>query len=505
MDDAEAPLLSATGLSKHFDGVQALRGAQFDLAPGEVHALMGENGAGKSTFGKILAGALRPDSGRILLAGRPFAPANPRLAQRAGVAMIFQELDLFPTLSVAENIAIGNHACDEGALAPRDRLDRFCRPFLDRVGLTVPARRLVGELPIGQQQLVAIARALSMEARILVMDESTSALSEDAAENLFRVIEQLKSTGVAIIYVSHKMDEIFRVCDRVTVLRDGEHIGTRRVAGTGMDELIRMMVGRDVNRRLTNASHVTPEVLLEARRVTTGVLRSVSFTLRRGEVLGLAGLVGAGRTELGRALFGLDRLRGGRFLLGGRPFAPTGPRGAMRRGVGFVPEDRKDMGLMMQMAVKENLTLATLHRKQFGGVIDFGAENADYEAMRESTRLKTATPNHPVASLSGGNQQKVLLGRWLMLDPDLVFLDDPTRGVDVGAKEDIYGLVEALAAAGKGVLMVSSELPELLRCCDRILVLNQGRLTADLVAGSTSQEEIMHFAAAPTTPLPRTG
>lgn len=505
MKHPSQPFLTANGLTKHFDGVQALKDARFELLPGEVHALMGENGAGKSTFGKILAGVLRPDSGSITLDGKPFRPSNPQRAQEAGVAMIFQELDLFPELTVGENIAIGNHSFRESLWSRHKELECFCRPYLNQVGLHLHTRKLVADLPIGQQQLLAIARALSMQAKILVMDESTSSLTDDTAENLFRLIGQLKNSGVATIYVSHKMDEIFRVCDRVTVLRDGQYIGTRTTKDTDADELIHMMVGRQVNMELDHSSHIGTQELFEANSISTRRLNAISFSLNRGEVLGLAGLVGAGRTEVGRAIFGLDPLQSGEMKLRGQKFTPSGPRNAMRYAVGFVPEDRKSMGLMMQMSVKENMTVATLFQKQRFGIVDSAAENTDYEALRIDTKLKTATPNHAISTLSGGNQQKTLLARWLMLAPEIVFLDDPTRGVDVGAKEDIYGLIEKLASEGRGVIMVSSELSELLRCCDRILVLNEGQLTADLSSQETSQAEIMHYAATPLAQLQAAG
>ena len=494
-------ILTAEGVSRQFGGVQALADARFELYAGEIHALVGENGAGKSTLGKILAGVIRADRGTLTLDGAPFAPSSPRESQTAGLAMIFQELDLFPELTVAENMVIGNHACREGGWVHRAALSEFCTPFLEQVRLDVALSQNVGDLPISHQQLVAIARALSMQARIIVMDESTSSLPEDAADNLFELMSALKARGVSIIYVSHKMDEIFRVCDRVTVLRDGAYVGTRVTAETSMDELIRMMVGRPVDRRLRNRSHRRDEVLLAVDSLSTAALTDVGFTLRRGEVIGLAGLVGSGRTEIGRALFGLDRRLGGSIAIAGTPHTPSSPRQAMDSSVGLVPEDRKRMGLMMQMAVRENMTLASLYRRQRGGFVRWNSEKVAYDGMHAGTRLKTASPTHPVSSLSGGNQQKVLLGRWLMLDPDILFLDDPTRGVDVGAKEDIYGLIENLAANGKSVLMVSSELPELLRCCDRILVLNQGCVTAELVSDQTDQEEIMHFAATPLTQL----
>ncbi len=488
-------LLRAEGISKHFGGVYALRNASFSMRAGEVHALVGENGAGKSTFGKILAGVVKPDEGNLFLNDMAFRPGNPREAQQHGIAMIFQELDLFPNLSVAENIAATNLAIREGTLVRRSQLESFCQPFLDQVGLRVPPGRMVGELPMGRQQLVAIARALSMNARILVMDESTSSLTDEAVEVLFKVIEKLKAAGVSIIYVSHKMDEIFRICDRATVLRDGEYVGTRDLADSSIDEIIAMMVGREVDRTQRTPSSATDEVLLEVDGFTTPKIRHVSFAVHRGEVLGIAGLVGSGRAEIGEALFGLRPVLSGSVTLKGRPYRPRRPREAMDEGFGLVPRDRKTMGLMMQMSVRENAVLSRLPRLQQAGFVRRNEEREQFHDIARRTRLKAADPRHPVSTLSGGNQQKVLLGRWLMVDPDILFLDDPTRGVDVGAKNDIYTLIEGLAAGGKAVLMVSSELPELLRCCDRILVMNGGEAVAMLDAATTSQEEIMSYAA----------
>ncbi|MFT5121424.1 MAG: ABC-type sugar transport system ATPase subunit [Kiritimatiellia bacterium] len=495
-------LLVAEGVKKQFGGVRALVDGAFTLIAGEVHAIMGENGAGKSTLGKILAGVFPASAGTLLLDGQPFAPTNPRQAQQLGVAMIFQELDLFPHLSIAENIVAANLAYKEGVFAKRAAMDAFCRPFLDKVGLLAPSNTLVAKLPMGDQQLVAIARALSMDARIIVMDESTSALTEDAVENLFGVIRDLKSMGVSVIYVSHKMEEIFAICDHVTVLRDGVTVGSHPTADTTMDELIRLMVGRPIDRNAHAPSHKTGKEVLRFESVSTHALRQVCFGLHQGEVLGIAGLVGSGRTEIGQALFGLDAIVSGAMWLNGQAYTPGAPGQAIAQGVGLVPEDRKTMGLMMQMSVRENATLSALSRRgnratdlTQNGFVRRTAEAELDQRIAKSTRLKAADPRAPVSHLSGGNQQKVLLGRWLMVDPEVLFLDDPTRGVDVGAKEDIYTLIEELAAKGTSVIMVSSELPELLRCCDRILVMNQGRLVGEFDAREADQESIMHLAA----------
>lgn len=488
------PCLAVENLAKSYDGVAALISASFKIHPGEVHALMGENGAGKSTLARIVAGVTGPDSGTIVLDGQRVSFAGPRDAQRCGVGIIHQELDLFPNLSVGENIVIGNLRFAEGSLASPRAIGAFCAPFLAQVGLEVSPATLVSELPIAQQQLVAIARAVSMDCRVLLMDEPSSALSDDATERLFAVITALKVQGVAIVYVSHKMDEIFRLCDRVTVLRDGRSIATLALAETNRAELIRLMVGRPVDLSARTMRNIGGDALLDATGLTTRKLRGVSFQLRRGEVLGIAGLVGAGRSELGAALAGLDRLERGTMLLRGAPYAPRSPADAQARGVALLPEDRKLQGLMLSMSVQENAGMATLATHSRAGFVDRACERAALAPIADRLALKCASPDIGVSTLSGGNQQKALLARWLLADPDLLFLDDPARGVDIGAKEDIYAIIDALAAAGKGVVLASSELPELLRCCDRILVLRDGALTATFDAGEASQEAIMAAA-----------
>ncbi len=487
-------LFLAENIAKHFGGIAALSAARLELAAGEVHALMGENGAGKSTLARICAGSLRPDAGRIELAGQDVILADPLDAQRLGIGIIYQELDLFPHLTVGENLVIGNLNFAEGAFARPKAIAEFCRPLLAQAGLTVDCATWVSSLSIAQQQLLAIARALSMNCRILFMDEPTSALSEDAAERLFEVIALLKARGVAIVYVSHKMDEIFRLSDRVTVLRDGKTIGTRATASTDRAELIRMMVGRDLDSAARSIKPADQAVSLAVENLTTRKLKDVSFELHRGEVLGIAGLVGAGRSELGAALFGIDPVHNGRILLKGQEFRPASPSDAQRRGMGLVPEDRKLQGLMLQMSVKENATLSVLSRVSRWGLLSAGAEKTLFDPAAQRLRLKPASPDLPVGKLSGGNQQKVLLARAIFADPDFLFLDDPARGIDVAAKEDIYRLISELAASGKSILLASSELPELMRCADRILVLREGRVTGMFPASDATQEAIMAAA-----------
>ncbi len=486
-------LLKAEQISKHYGGAAALRNAWFSLRAGEVHALMGENGAGKSTLARILAGAARPDSGAIFIHGERVQWNTPLDAQRAGVAMISQELDLFPSLSIGENLVIGNLCFGPKSFVGARRIEEFCRPYLDQVGLKRPAAAALAQLSVGEMQLVAIARALSLNARVILMDEPTSSLFEDAVERLFRLIKRLKSSGVAVAFVSHKMDEIFRICDRVTVLRDGETVGVRDIGAASPREIIRMMAGRDVN--VSKKSDRAPgPVLLQARNLSTRKLKQVCFELRRGEVLGVAGLVGSGRSELGAALFGLDRITGGELRLNGRPFRPRSPHDAIRQGVGLLPEDRKLQGLMMQMSALENSSIGALSRMRRFGFVRHAEERRQVAPLWARLNLKCGAPSLPVAALSGGNQQKALLARWLLLSPDVLFLDDPARGIDVSAKEDIYGIIDELARQGKGVILVSSELPELLRCSDRILVLNNGRLSAAFDAASAAQEAILAAA-----------
>ncbi len=488
-------LLAVENINKHYGGVAALKDAHFTLRAGEVHALMGENGAGKSTLAKIIAGSVNPDTGRILIDGETVSVTSPLDAQRLGISVIYQELDLFPHLTVAENIVIGNLEFESRALVNFQALDRFCEPLLKQVGLRCSPRRSLASLSIGEMQLVAIARALSMNARVIVMDEPTSSLFEDGVSTLFRLIADLKQRGVAIVYVSHKMDEIYRICDRATVLLDGVTVGTRTLADTSIDELIRMMVGRELQQTETSSRENAGDVVLSVSKLTTGKLRDVGFILKKGEVLGIAGLVGAGRSELGAALFGLDPWISGEIRLHGRSIQPRSAREAMNLGIGLLPEDRKLQGLMMQMSILENSSLPVLGKLQIFGWIRRASEVASVTPVFESLRLKSRSYGASVNSLSGGNQQKVLFAKCLLAEPDVLFLDDPTRGIDIGAKHDIYQLIAELAAQSKSIILVSSELPELLRCCDRILVMKQGCVNATFDAETATQEAIMSAAS----------
>jgi len=492
-----AALIEAAGITKRYGGAWALRGAGFALERGQVHALVGENGAGKSTLAKIAAGVVAPDSGTLRIDGREVRFSNPIEAQRAGVAIIFQELDLFPHLTVGENIVARNLRFGERWLARPREIERFAAPFLEAAGLRVSPRRLLAGLSIGQMQLVAIARALSLEARAIVMDEPTSSLFGDAAERLFGLIGELQRRGVAVVYVSHKMDEIFRVADRITVLRDGETVGTHAVADTNMNEIVRMMVGRSgegAEAGFASADNAAAPPLLEADSLTSRKLKGVSFTVGRGEVLGIAGLVGAGRSELGRALVGLDRLDSGALRLNGKAVHPLSPRHAMRLGIAPLPEDRKLEGLMMQMPIMDNGSLAVVGRLAPSGFVRRANEAAAMRPWFDALALRAPDWQAPVSALSGGNQQKVLLARFLAADPEVLFLDDPSRGVDIGAKSDIHRIIREFAARGRAVVLVSSELSELLACSDRILVLREGQVAANFGRGAATEEKIMAAA-----------
>ncbi len=490
-------ILELRQIEKRYGGVRALQEAGFSLFTGEVHALMGENGAGKSTLAKIVSGAVNADAGHMWVDGFPVSIRGPRDAQRLGIGMIYQELDLFPHLTVGENIAIGNDRFRERGLVRRRDLDRFAEAAMAQVGLLCSPRCEVRSLSIGEKQLVAIARALSMEARIILMDEPTSSLFDDAAERLFQVIAGLKQRGVAIVYVSHKMDEVFRISDRVTVMRDGKTVGTHRIDQVAPTDLIRMMIGREWQQRERTAAISSDDVVLSFCEVSSKKLRSVSFELRAGEVLGVAGLLGSGRSEIGAALIGLDRCESGQVKLRGRVFSIKSVKQALHGGVRWLPEDRKLDGLMMRMSILENATISDLDTLSSAGFVEQARELDVSLACFEALSLKANSVHRAVGTLSGGNQQKVLLSRCLLGRPSVLFLDDPTRGIDVGAKEDVYRIIGQLAGQGAGILFVSSELPELLRLCDRILVMREGAIAADLIAGNTTQEEVLTFATQP--------
>jgi ribose transport system ATP-binding protein len=487
--------MSVRGVSKEFPGVQALMGIDLDLRGGEVHAIVGENGAGKSTLMKILAGIYQPDAGSLLVDGRTVHISSPRHAMALGIGMIHQELNLAPNLSVAENIFLGRAPMRFGLVDWR-RLDLQTRSLLDRLAIDLDGRAAVEDLSVARQQMVEIAKALSLNARVIIMDEPTSALTERETATLFRIIGRLKAEGVAVAYISHRLEEIFRVADRVTVLRDGRLVSSARVADTTPAQLISLMVGRELTALFPKESVEVGAPVLEVRRLSrAGVLHDVSFVLHQREILGLAGLVGAGRTELVRAIFGVDPIDGGEVLIDGKVVKIHGPREAIQLGLGFVTEDRKLHGLVLGMTVRENATLASLANVGRFGFIDFARERAMAADYVRQLDIRTPTVEQEVNNLSGGNQQKVVVAKWLATRPRILILDEPTRGIDVGAKAEVHALMSRLAVAGVSILMISSELPEILGMSDRILVVRQGRISAEFSRQEASQEKIMAAAA----------
>jgi len=484
------PVLEARNISKRFQGTQALRNVSFTLEKGEVHALMGENGAGKSTLAKILAGVVMADEGEIFVGGEKVLVDHPLRAQQLGIGIVFQELDLFPHLTVAENIAIANPAAHENVVVRKRNLGAWCSTYLKEVKLDVSPDRILGDLSIGQVQRVAIARALSLNSRVLLLDEPTSSLTEDGVESLFELIDHLKRDGVSFVYVSHKMAEVQRIADRVTVLRDGMFVGTRQASQLSPDDLITMMVGRSLDRNERPARDSRPDVVLEVRGLSTSFLSEIDFQLHAGEVLGVAGLVGAGRSELGATLFGLRKRLSGTIQLNGRVFYPDSPSDAIQMGLCLLPEDRRSQGIFPQMSVRENASIAVLRRLGKGW---FRKETEGVAELQKRLGV-SASPDVAISSLSGGNQQKIILARWLLAEPTLLFLHDATRGIDVAAKEQIYTIVDELAAQRKGVILVSSELAELWRCCDRILVLQEGRQAGIVATADSSQEDVLRLA-----------
>jgi ribose transport system ATP-binding protein len=487
--------MSVRGVSKEFPGVQALMGIDLDLRGGEVHAIVGENGAGKSTLMKILAGIYQPDAGSLLVDGRTVHISSPRHAMALGIGMIHQELNLAPNLSVAENIFLGRAPMRFGLVDWR-RLDLQTRSLLDRLAIDLDGRAAVEDLSVARQQMVEIAKALSLNARVIIMDEPTSALTERETATLFRIIGRLKAEGVAVAYISHRLEEIFRVADRVTVLRDGRLVSSSRVADTTPAQLISLMVGRELTALFPKESVEVGGPVLEVRRLSrAGVLHDVSFVLHQREILGLAGLVGAGRTELVRAIFGVDPIDGGEVLIDGKVVKIHGPREAIQLGLGFVTEDRKLHGLVLGMTVRENATLASLANVGRFGFIDFARERAMAADYVRQLDIRTPTVEQEVNNLSGGNQQKVVVAKWLATRPRILILDEPTRGIDVGAKAEVHALMSRLAVAGVSILMISSELPEILGMSDRILVVRQGRISAEFSRQEASQEKIMAAAA----------
>ena len=487
-------VLTMEGISKQFPGVRALSDVQLRTRKGTVHALMGENGAGKSTLMKCLIGMYVPDSGTITFKGERLHITNTHQALSKGISMIHQELSPVPEMTVAENIYLGREPTTWYGLVDKRKMNRVATELLDRLKIKIKPSAKMRDLSIANTQLVEIAKAVSYDSDLIIMDEPTSAITEAEVEGLFNIIRSLRAQGRAIIYISHKMDEIFKITDEVTVFRDGQYIGTDATAGLTHGRLIEKMVGRTLTDMFHKETVDSGPIFLEVENLSGKGFRNVSFQVRRGEILGVAGLIGAGRTELMEGVFGVTRTHGGTTKVSGKQVTIKSPADAIRNGMALLTEDRKLTGLYLNASVRENMFIANIKRYLFGPFVRFGKIEKDCTTMRDLMRIKTPSLMQLVKYLSGGNQQKVLISRWLLTEPDLLILDEPTRGIDVGAKSEIYRLMTEFVRSGKAIIMISSELPEILGMSDRIIVMHEGDKAGELSRAEATQEKILHLA-----------
>lgn len=502
MPDASAPdvpLISARGISKSFAAIEVLRDVDLDLRPGEIHALLGENGAGKSTFAKILAGVHRPTRGTLALNGEPVEVPNPIAAQRLGITLIHQEPISFPDLSVAENLVLGRTRGSPLAPVPWIGIGREARRLMDLLGVRIDVSRPMRGLSIADQQMVEIARALASDSRLIIMDEPTAPLTPKEVETLFGIARRLRDEGRTIVFISHRLEEVRQLCDRVTIFRDGNKIATEDIANLSDSDIIRLMIGRPLREYMKKQGTTIGDVALKVEHLSlTGLFNDISFEVRKGEIVGLGGLVGAGRTDVARALFGVAPAESGTVTIDGKAVVVSDPSGAIGLGLAFVPEDRATAGIFRTLSVEENITAAVPRQIAPGGVIRRALEKTLASDSVRKLRIRLASLRQPIGELSGGNQQKAILARWLLTDPSVLILDEPTRGIDIGVKAEFYDMIGELAASGRAILLISSELPELLALCDRVLVMSEGRLTADIPRADATQESIMQ-AAVPRT------
>jgi ABC-type sugar transport system ATPase subunit len=493
----EMNILEMQNIHKNFGGIYALKNVNFNVKKGEIHALMGENGAGKSTLMKILIGMFAPNKGEIFLNNKKVQFNCIKDALENGIAMIFQEFNISPYMTVAENIYLGREPGNKNFKFSVDykKMNEDTTKLLEKIGVEISPEQKVGELPVAKIQLVEIAKALSFNSRIIIMDEPTSALSNKEIENLFSIIKALKQQGITVIYISHKLDEIFKICDRVTVLRDGEYIGTQEIVKTNQSELIKMMVGREIKELFPKKEAAVSDVVLEVKNLKReGEFEDISFQLRKGEILGLAGLMGAGRTEVVEAIFGYRKLDKGEIYIKGKKAVIRRPEDAIRHGIVLVPEDRKRLGLILTMSVNDNIILSALKKCIKRIFIQRKIEQKSVAELSDLLQIKMYNSKQVSSSLSGGNQQKVVVARTLFANPDIIILDEPTRGIDVKTKSEIHLLMSELACQGKAVLMVSSEMPEVLGVSDRIIVLHEGRISGEFSRAEADQEKVFMLA-----------